>query len=778
MSAGGSSIRRRSRSFAGAAVGLAVSSSAATAGATNYTIAVDASKQASELPHFWSEAVGTGTASLTLRTDLQTQYKLANRELGMLRVRGHGVLDDLGIFQWNGTGTPAYDWTKLDTYLAAIAAANMRPLMELSFMPPSLGASGSNIDPPKDYNVYQQYIQAFVQHCVDKMGANDVGQWYWEVWNEPNYTGFWTGQFTDYLTLYSHAVAGATAVLPDILIGGPVTTSGSSTQIQQFLQYVKSNNLRAAFVSSHAYASGGTGNNADTTFAVGDNNTRVSDIRASGVANLVSVNSEWSSSYSGQGGNTADTCVSMDNQWNAPFIVKTVKLLADQIQGSTPPLSVFSYWTVSDIFGEGSYIQNHNFVPFGEVFGLMNFQGVRKAAWNGFKMLSYLGTKRLTATGGTGNGDGIDAFAAESAAGDEIEIILYDYYGTPALSSVSGTDTVTLTVNNLPFTGSAWVTQFPVDSSHANPYGVWVGQNKPTTPTEAQWEAMKAAQHLMPAQAPAQVNISGSYSTPSITIPRLGAVLVTIGRSRPVTGRNALVTVEGEDYDGQSGVTKEDSNDTSMGQSVLGNSGSYVFFDDLDFSDPGVSSVQLRVNAQSATTLTLKADSATGAVIGSCSIPATSGWATETCALTSISGVHTLYVNFGGSLHLNWLDFRGNATSTDAGGSGSGSTGSTSASTGSTTVVTTTGTTVITTTGTTVATLPDGGTTTVTTTATTTITTTAAAASHASTSGAASSGSGCGCTVVGARNAGGSLAFAAFAVGALRRRRHRGAAKA
>ena len=48
------------------------------------------------------------------------------------------------------------------------------------------------------------------------------------------------------------------------------------------------------------------------------------------------------------------------------------------------------------------------------------------------------------------------------------------------------------------------------------------------------------------------------------------------------------MTIEGEDYDGQSGATKEDSNDTDLGQSIAGNSGSYVFFDNVDFSDAGV----------------------------------------------------------------------------------------------------------------------------------------------------------------------------------------------
>jgi len=93
------------------------------ASATSYTIAVDASNPTTGNPRFWAASVGTGTASLTLRPDLQTHYKIANRELGMQRVRGHGVLsDDMGIYK----GPGSYDWTNLDIYLNAIVSAGMR----------------------------------------------------------------------------------------------------------------------------------------------------------------------------------------------------------------------------------------------------------------------------------------------------------------------------------------------------------------------------------------------------------------------------------------------------------------------------------------------------------------------------------------------------------------------------------------------------------------------------------------------------------------------------
>src|SRR5262245_9192448 len=487
------------------------------------TITVDASRQTAGNPRFWAASVGTGTASLTLRADLQTHYKLANRELGMLRVRGHGVLnDDIGIYKAAGS----YDWTKFDTYLNAIVSAGMRPIMELSFMPTALALNGSSRDFPKDINAYKQFIQAVVQHCVDKYGAADAGQWYWEVWNEPDYPGFWNGKMaseavgakmTDYYELYDAAVDAITAVLPSALVGGPATTYYGP--IGAFLQHCKTANKRVTFASSHVYPGGGaTGAVASATGLVSDNDNRIAQITAGGytVATVKSFNTEWNSSYSGQGGQTGDVLTAMDNHWNVGFIIKGVKLLSDKNQGDTAPLDAFSYWVLSDVFDEsggpsGSYIlgQGGN-LPFGRVFGLMTFQGVRKAAFNAFKMLSYLGPKRLFSGGGTG-GDGVDGMATTSASGDEIQVLVYNYFAT---LNTTGTDNVTITVNNLPAAlmgKEVFVTHFRVDETHSNPYSVWVTQGRPTNPTEAQWQAMRQQQHLALLEPVSKTTVTSTF---------------------------------------------------------------------------------------------------------------------------------------------------------------------------------------------------------------------------------------------------------------------------
>ena len=670
------------------AIALAMLTGERAANATNYTITVDASKQTTGNPAFWAASVGTGTASLTLRSDLETHYKIGAREAGFKRVRGHGVLSDaMGIYK----GPGSYSWTNFDKYLTAIVSAGMRPIMEMDFMPTALALNGNDKDIYKSITDYKNFIQAVVQHCVDKYTLADVSQWYWEIWNEPDYPGFWNGsnsseatsaKMTEYYALYDAAVAAITAVLPSAFVGGPATTQ--SSPIGAFLQHCKSAGTRVTFASSHVYPGGAAAASADANGLVSDNNNRISQITSGGytTATVTSFNTEWNSSYSGQGGGTGDDLTSMDNNWNVGFILKGTKLLSDKNSSNMPPLGVFSYWVLSDVFDEssgpsGSYIlgkTSNGTLPFGQVFGLMTFQGIRKAAFNAFKMLNYLGPTRLQSSGGTSS-DGVDAMATTSASGDSLQILAYDQYAT---LNTTGTDSVTINVSNLPSAlagKQVFVTQFIVDATHSNPYSVWTSQSKPTAPTEAQLQALKAAQHLALLQPVSTATLTTSYTT-TFTINRQAGTLLILSVKRPVTGRDGLGTMEGEDYDGQSGATKEDSNDTDLGQSISVTSGGSIFYDVVDFSDAGVGSVQMRVNASAATSLEFHADSATGALLGKCAVSATSGWATQSCTLTPTSGVHTLYVVFGGAARLNWLLFQPASSTTGTGGSGAGTGGS------------------------------------------------------------------------------------------------------
>ncbi len=67
--------------------------------------------------------------------------------------------------------------------------------------------------PPKDYAKWEELVYNFAKHLVDRYGVNEVSQWYFEVWNEPN-IDFWTGEpkQATYFELYDHAAKAISAL--------------------------------------------------------------------------------------------------------------------------------------------------------------------------------------------------------------------------------------------------------------------------------------------------------------------------------------------------------------------------------------------------------------------------------------------------------------------------------------------------------------------------------------------------------------------------------------
>ena len=53
---------------------------------------------------------------------------------------------------------------------------------------------------------YSDFIRAVVQHCVDRFGADEVGQWYWEVWNEPHHQSITVESYAAFLIRTAESV--------------------------------------------------------------------------------------------------------------------------------------------------------------------------------------------------------------------------------------------------------------------------------------------------------------------------------------------------------------------------------------------------------------------------------------------------------------------------------------------------------------------------------------------------------------------------------------------
>jgi xylan 1,4-beta-xylosidase len=351
----------------------------------------DLSQPGTELLHCWEHTVGSCHAPLALRADWQQQLRRCQSELGFRYVRFHGLLsDDVGTLITHNDEL-LYSFFNADQIVDFLLSIGMRPFVELSFMPTAL-ASGSktvfqyrgNVTPPRDYKQWSSLIQALVAHWVDRYGLDEVSEWFFEVWNEPNLKAFWSGTQQDYFKLYRVTAEAIKKVSPSLRVGGPATARDG--WIEEFLEFCQRGNVPIDFVTTHHYPTDAMGHEDDDTETQLANSQRgvlrewTQDTRRR-AGKLPGYYTEWNSSS-----NPRDP--RHDEPYAAAFVAKTALEASDLVQG-------YSFWTFSDIFEENYFPS----VPFHGGFGLLTLHGIAKPTYRAFELLHRLGHERLLVDG-------------------------------------------------------------------------------------------------------------------------------------------------------------------------------------------------------------------------------------------------------------------------------------------------------------------------------------------------------------------------------------------
>ena len=200
-------------------------------------IPIDVKAAARPFPHFWEQMFGSGRAILSLRESYRRDLREVKRRPDFEYVRFHAIFhDEVGLYDEDATGNPVYNFSYVDQIYDGLLANGVRPFVELSFMPKKLAAENTlhafwykpNVSPPKDYGRWGDLIHQFAQHLVDRYGIDEVSQWYFEVWNEPN-IDFWTGvpKEQTYYQLYDAAARALKSVSPRLRVGGPATAQAA-----------------------------------------------------------------------------------------------------------------------------------------------------------------------------------------------------------------------------------------------------------------------------------------------------------------------------------------------------------------------------------------------------------------------------------------------------------------------------------------------------------------------------------------------------------------------
>lgn len=446
--------------------------------------------------------VGSGHAALALRTDYAEQLKRVHSELGIKRVRFHGVFDEdmkvmLSLKNFLPLpGTEQYydvSFTQIGLAYDTILKAGMKPWVELSFMPDMLAAKNAhirfsyhaNISYPKDYAKWEEFLGAFIRFLFDRYGKEEVESWYFEVWNEPNLGGFFAGKQKDYFELYRHTANALKRIDQKLMVGGPATATND--WVDAFVSFCETNSVPVDFVSTHQYMGEPLGHDPGGMKGIVASVLRGrKKLRETGGGSVLDgirlMFDDSSESRTFSKTLFADNVKAVKKQakglpvfyteWNGSSLCgaphnDTRKLAANalkNIMDMEGNLTGSSIWAFSDIFEETFMFPQE----FSGNFGLLTLHNIRKPVYHAFEMLKQVGDTRIDLSL---EEDDIECAAFENEEG--IQVLLY----RPDLKCRElPPKSITLVVEGV---CPKKVTVQKIDETHCNPLKLWEDMGKP-----------------------------------------------------------------------------------------------------------------------------------------------------------------------------------------------------------------------------------------------------------------------------------------------------------
>ncbi len=458
--------------------------SAAPQSPVHEEIVVNAHAAGTPFPHFWEEMFGSGRANLAMRAHYQSDLRMVKKVTDLRYVRFHAILDDEnGVYSEDAQGNPVYNWTYVDQIYDALLKNGVRPYVEISFMPKALAAHLDYqgfwyhpiVSPPASYAKWDALITAFARHLIARYGINEVAQWYFEVWNEPN-LDFWAGKPKEqtYFELYDHTARALKAVSPHIRVGGPATAQAA--WVGAFIAHATQNHVPLDFVSTHAYGDDSAENVFHDNRAIAPYQMVCAavdkvheEILHSSRPHIPLIWSEFNASY----GNHQDIT---DSIYMGPWLADTIS----KCDGMT---KMMSYWTFSDVFEE----QGVKKTPFYGGYGIVAEDGIPKPAYDAFMLLHELGDERLPAP--------VNEAIVTRRADGTLVIAAWNLVDP----GVAGADkTVTFELKGVPDGTYARIRR--VDANHGDTLAAWKAMGSPKYPTHQQVEALRRASEIGPPQ--------------------------------------------------------------------------------------------------------------------------------------------------------------------------------------------------------------------------------------------------------------------------------------
>lgn len=153
----------------------------------------------------------------------------------------------------------AMDFSAAFDALAELTSRRLTPFIPFGFFPRAV--SRSMVRPPLSWSDYQSLVRAFLHGLAEdpRFGPDEIANWWFEAWNEPNEGRFWDGTVDDYFSLYRATSDAIAQTGLSIRFGGPaiaykpqVSPVDGAPWMEQFLKFIVSEpTVQCDFISYH-----------------------------------------------------------------------------------------------------------------------------------------------------------------------------------------------------------------------------------------------------------------------------------------------------------------------------------------------------------------------------------------------------------------------------------------------------------------------------------------------------------------------------------------------
>jgi xylan 1,4-beta-xylosidase len=462
------------------------------------------------------------------------------------------------VYTEDAAGNRVYSWTIVDRIFDTFKDAGVKPLVELGFMPETLsihpepyrhtfpqgavnGIYTGWAYPPKDYGKWSELVFQFVRHLRERYGDDELRDWLWEVWNEPD-IGYWQGTPEEFFKLYDYSVDAVLRAWPDAKIGGPDSTGPASPHAAEFLRMFLEHCARQP-----NYVSGKPGSRLDfISFHPKGAPIWQGDHVQMGIARhlvaieqgfkIVSSFLEWRRTPIVLGESDPEGCAACSARTNPQNAYRNGPLYACYEAEVLNNILALAGEEHVKLLGVVTWAFEFEGQPYFEGFRTLATNGIDKAVLNAFRMFGLLGENRVMASssGSLASSDVVqngvrkkpDVNVIATRKDGEVDLLIWNYHDDdlPALATP-----IDLSLNGLKGdTKRALVEHFRVDTDHSNAYAAWKEMGAPQPPSDTQNEKLRTASQLQLLDSPSWVSVQGGSAHLQFNLPRQGLSFIRI----------------------------------------------------------------------------------------------------------------------------------------------------------------------------------------------------------------------------------------------------------